>query len=167
MFITMSGTGVAMMWWNKCSRGWHQRRIRRLLSSASNDDDDLGGGVGGGGASGGGDGGGAPSSSPPPPPSLPSHTPPFPPHSSPHENLVFVYVHAAMRAASIRLSWAVEPRSRACVCVPSVEFCYWWALMERGELVVDHHLQSMDYRHYYRKCGRDRLAHGSLGFGSN
>ena len=83
------------------------------------------------------------------------------------QNLLFVYVHAAMRAASIRLSWAVEPRSRACVCVPSVEFCYWWALMERGELVVDHHLQSMDYRHYYRKCGRDRLAHGSLGFGSN
>ena len=99
------------------------------------------------------------------PPSPHTHTPP--PHSSPHENLVFVYVHAAMRAASIRLSWAVEPRSRACVCVPSVEFCYWWALMERGELVVDHHLQSMDYRHYYRKCGRDRLAHGSLGFGSN
>ena len=137
-------------------------------SSASNDDDDLGGGDGGGLATGGGGGGGAPSSSPPPPPSLPSHTHPLPPpHSSPHENLVFVYVHAAMRAASIRLSWAVEPRSWACVCVPSVEFCYWWPLMERGELVVDHHLQSMDYRHYYRKCGRDRLAHGSLGFGSN
>ena len=88
-------------------------------------------------------------------------------HSSPHENLVFIYVHAATRAASIRLSRAVEPRSWACVCVPSVEFCYWWALMESGELVVDHHLQSMDYRHYCWKCGRDRLAHGSLGFGSN
>ena len=44
------------------------------------------------------------------------------------QNLLFVYVHAAMRAASIRLSWAVEPRSRACVCVPSVEFCYWWVV---------------------------------------
>ena len=52
----------------------------------------------------------------------------------PHENLVFVYVHAATRAASIRLSRAVEPRSWACVCVPSVEFCYWWALMESGAL---------------------------------
>ena len=72
----------------------------------------------------------APSS--PPPPSPPPTYPPLPPHSSPHENLVFVYVHAATRAASMRLSRAVEPRSWACVCVPSVEFCYWWACSTRG-----------------------------------